>query len=82
MFDLVVSTCERRIRRTMQNISMSFHFICLLHPANERGLRLGIVEMQKAEGSQLRKEITRSEVFGVSGYVPFVLHLHLLSLGN
>ena len=83
MFDSVISHLRKTYPKDkMQDVSTNFRFICLLHPANERGLRLRIVEAQKTRSSQ-RKEITRSEVLGVSGYVPFVvLPLHLLSLGN
>lgn len=50
VFDSVVSTLRKTYPRDkMQDISTSFCFICLLHLANERGLKLEVGESPGAE---------------------------------
>ena len=51
MFDSVVSNLRRTYPKDkMQDISTSFCFICLLHLANERGLKIEVGESLDAEG--------------------------------
>lgn len=50
VFDSVVSTLRKTYPKDkMQDISTSFCFICLLHLANERGLKLEVGESPGAE---------------------------------
>jgi len=50
MFDSVVSGLRKTYPKDkMQDISTSFCFICLLHLANERGLKLEVGESPGAE---------------------------------
>ena len=50
MFDSVVSNLRRTYPKDkMQDISTSFCFICLLHLANERGLKIEVGESPGAE---------------------------------
>lgn len=50
MFDSVVSNLRKTYPKDkMQDISTSFCFICLLHLANERGLKLEVGESPGAE---------------------------------
>ena len=51
VFDSVVSNLRKTYpRNKMQDISTSFCFICLLHLANERGLKIEVGESLGAEG--------------------------------
>ena len=51
MFDSVVSDLRKTYPKDkMQDISTSFCFICLLHLANERGLKIEVGESPDAEG--------------------------------
>ena len=50
MFDAVVSNLRKTYPKDkMQDISTSFCFICLLHLANERGLKIEVGESPDAE---------------------------------
>ena len=50
VFDSVVSNLRRTYPKDkMQDISTSFCFICLLHLANERGLKIEVGESPGAE---------------------------------
>ena len=57
VFDSVVSNLRRTYPKDkMQDISTSFCFICLLHLANERGLKIEVGESPGAEDEEQPEE--------------------------
>ena len=57
VFDSVVSNLRKTYpKEKMQDISTSFCFICLLHLANERGLKIEAGECPGAEGEGVPEE--------------------------
>ena len=57
VFDSVVSNLRKTYPKDkMQDISTSFCFICLLHLANERGLKIEVGESPGAEDEEKPEE--------------------------
>ena len=83
-FDSVASNLRRTYPEDkMQDISTTFRFVYLLHPAKDRRSRIEVGEGSGVEAERQRKGITRLDFFWVSRYILFVfLPPLLLSLDN
>ena len=81
VFDSVVSNLRKTYPKDkMQDISTSFCFICLLHLANERGLKLEVGDSAGAEdeGQPEEGDNKVGDLWGLRARLP----LFLLSPGN
>ena len=83
LFDAVVTNLRKSYPKDkMQDISTSFCFICLLHLANERGLKIEVGESASAEDEAQPEEGDNKvgDLWGLKvGSPPPLI---LLSLGN
>lgn len=83
-FDSVVSSLRKTYPKDkMQDISTSFCFICLLHLANERGLRVEVGDSPGAEDEDQPEEGDNKvgDLWGLKVYF-FRSLLFILSFGN
>ena len=85
VFDSVVSNLRKTYPKDkMQDISTSFCFICLLHLANERGLKIEVGESPgvEDEGKPEEGDNMVGDLWGLKVKTPLTLLLLCLIFGN